>query len=64
MLTASWIAAPWLRERFGVALVSGPHQRVADDGAALLAECWVRLKTGMRAAFPLGALGEMAIEAA
>ncbi len=64
LLTAPWTAAPWLQDRFGTALVAGPHQRIADDGAALLAECWVRLKTGMRAAFPLGALGEMAIEAA
>jgi len=63
-LTAPWSTAGWMRERLGDALVHGPSRRLADDGGATLAECWVRLRAGMRAAFPLGALGEMAIEAA
>ena len=34
------------------------------DGTARVARAWVRLRPGMRASFPLGALGEVGVEAA
>jgi hypothetical protein len=33
------------------------------DGSARVAEAWVRLRPGMRASVPLGALGECGVEA-
>ena len=41
------------------------HRRalLSVDGTARVAEAWVRLRPGMRASVPLGALGECGVEA-
>lgn len=62
-LTVPWGMASWLRQKFGDAVVRGPEQGLSLDGTARVANAWVRLRPGMRASFPLGALGEVGVEA-
>ena len=57
----AWEAS--LARRLGQALVRGPERRSAADGSAVVAAVWVRLRGGVRAMVPLGALGELALEA-
>ena len=57
------VPAAWgerLARRLGAALASGPSR---VEGTAALAVCLVRLKPGMRSGIPLGALGELGVEA-
>jgi hypothetical protein len=61
-LTVPWAMAGWLRQRLGEAVVRGPEAGVSLDGTARVAKAWVRLRPGMRASMPLGALGEAGIE--
>ena len=63
VLTVPLGAAGWLREKLGDALVHGPVEGLSLDGTARVADCWVRLRPGMRAGFPLGVLGEVGVEA-
>jgi hypothetical protein len=63
-LTVPWGMASWLRERLGAAIVRGPEAGVSVDGSARVAKVWVRLRAGMRASVPLGAFGEVGVEAA
>ena len=63
VLTVPWGMATWLREKLGDALVRGPEAALSLDGTARVAQAWVRLRSGMRASFPLGGLGEMGVEA-
>jgi len=44
--------------------VRGPERGPSLDGTAAVVTCWLRLRPGMRAAMPLGSLGELGIEAA
>jgi hypothetical protein len=53
----------WLRQKLGDAVVRGPESGLSLDGTARGAQAWVRLRPGMRASFPLGALGEVGVEA-
>lgn len=62
-LTVPLGMAGWLRQRLGGAIVRGPQEGVSLDGTARVANVWVRLRPGMSASFPLGALGEVGIEA-
>ena len=62
-LTVPWGMASWLRQKLGDAVVRGPEAGVSLDGTARVAKAWVRLRPGMRASFPLGALGECGVEA-
>ena len=64
VLTVPWSMAGWLRQRFGDAIVRGPEPAAALEGGARVAQVWVRLREGMRATLPLGAFGELAVEAA
>lgn len=63
VLTVPWSMAGWLRERLGSAIVRGPEAGTSLDGTARVATAWVRLRPGMRASLPLGALGECGVEA-
>jgi hypothetical protein len=63
-LTVPWAGATWLRQNLGDAIVRGPEPALSLDGSARVAQAWVRLRPGMRAAFPLGAMGEVGVEAA
>lgn len=63
VLTVPWGMAGWLREKLGDAVVRGPEAGLSLDGTARVAVAWVRLRPGMRASFPLGALGEVGVEA-
>lgn len=63
VLTVPWGMAGWLKEKLGSAIVEGPEAGLSLDGTARIARAGVRLKAGMRAAFPLGALGEVGVEA-
>ena len=64
-LLALTVPAAWgarLAGRLGTAQVRGPERSRSLDGSADIVTCWARLRAGMRAALPLGAMGEMAIE--
>lgn len=63
VLTVPLQAGRWVEQRFGQAVVRGPEERLSLDGTARVADYWVRLRAGMRASFPLGALGEVGVEA-
>ena len=63
VLTVPWSMAGWLRQRLGDAILRGPEAGLSMDGSARVAEAWVRLRPGMRASLPLGALGECGVEA-
>lgn len=62
VLTVPWGIAGWLRQRLGDAIVRGPEAWLSADRTARVATVWMRLRPGMRASVPLGALGELAIE--
>jgi hypothetical protein len=65
-LLALTVPVAWgarLAGRLGAALVRGPERGRSLDGAAEVVTCWVRLRVGMRAALPLAAFGDLAIEA-
>jgi hypothetical protein len=63
VLTVPWGMSAWLRQKLGEAVVRGPESGLSLDGTARVAQAWVRLRPGMRASFPLGALGEVGVEA-
>ena len=63
VLTVPWGMAGWLRRKLGDAVVRGPEAGLSLDGTARVAKAWVRLRPGMRAGIPLGALGEVGVEA-
>ena len=58
---AAWGAT--LARRLGAGLVRGPERRRTTNGAAEVAGCLVRLRSGVRFWVPLGALGEVGVEA-
>ena len=62
-LTVPWGMAGWMRQKLGDAIVRGPEAGISLDGTARVANVMVRLRPGMAASFPLGALGEVGIEA-
>lgn len=62
-LTVPWGMAGWMQQKLGGAIVRGPEAGISLDGTARVANVWVRLQPGMAASFPLGALGEVGIEA-
>ena len=61
-LTVPLPAAAWLQRHLAHAIVRGPEHRPSVDGSSRVALFWLRLQPGMRAAFPLGVLGEVGIE--
>lgn len=60
-LTCPLPALPALLRRVGSSLVHGPTEAEVDG--ARVAVLWLHLRPGLRAAIPLGFLGELAIEA-
>lgn len=50
--------------RLGACVVCGPQRRQASDGAAEVGVVWLRLHPGMGAGLPLGALGDLKLDAA
>lgn len=62
-LMVPWAMASWVAQRAGAAVVRGPEATLSVAGSARVAEVWVRLRPGMRASVPLGALGEAGIDA-
>lgn len=63
VLTVPLPAAPWVQRKLGQAIVRGPDHLLSQDGTARVARFWLRLQPGMSAAFPLGVLGEIGVEA-
>lgn len=62
VLTVPKPAARWIQSRFGAAIVDGPREAIVGDARVT---CFViELQSGMRASLPIGALGELGIEAA
>lgn len=53
-----------LAPRLGTALVRGPVQSRGMDGGSEIVTSWGLLRTRMRAALPLGARGDLGVEAA
>ena len=62
-LTVPWGMAGWLQSKLGESLVRGPEPGLSQDGTARVALALVRVRPGMAAGFPLGALGELGLEA-
>ena len=62
VLTVPLPAATWIQTRLASAIVRGPDHLLNQDRTALVARFWLRLQPGTSAAFPLGVLGEIAIE--
>ena len=58
---AAW--GPQLAGRLGATLVRGPERARSLDGGSEVVTCWARLRVGMRAALPLGAAGQIGVEA-
>ena len=63
VLTVPLPAASWIQRKLGHAIVRGPDHLLSQDGTARVAQFWLRLRPGMSAAFPLGVLGEIGLEA-
>ena len=63
VLTVPMQGGKWVEQRLSGAIVRGPEQRLSLDRTARVVKYWVRLRPGMKASFPLGALGEVGIEA-
>ena len=63
VLTVPLPMAGWVRQKVGSAIVRGPIEALSLDGTARVAEFWIQLHPGMRAAFPLGMFGECGVEA-
>jgi len=64
VLTVPLPAATWIQTKLASAIVRGPDHLLSQDGTARVARFWLRLRPGMSAAFPLGMLGEVGLEAA
>ena len=52
----------WVRQRFGDAIVRGPVEGLSFDGTARVAHFAIRVRAGMKAAIPLGMIGEVGVE--
>jgi hypothetical protein len=52
----------WVRQRFGDAVMRGPAEGLSLDGTARVARYAIRVRAGMKAAIPLGAIGEIGVE--
>ena len=63
VLTVPLPAANWVQRRLTRAIIGGPEQLLSQDGTARVARFWLQLQAGMSAAFPLGMLGEVGLEA-
>ena len=63
ILTVPWHVKGWVEQRFAGAIVEGPRQGTSADGQAYVAHFAIRLRAGMKAGIPLGALGEVGIAA-
>jgi hypothetical protein len=63
VLTVPWQVKGWVEQRFAGAIVEGPRQGTSADGQAYVAHFAIRLRAGMKAGIPLGALGEVGVEA-
>jgi len=64
VLTVPWHVKGWVEQRFAGAIVEGPRQGTSADGQAFVAHFVIRLRAGMKAGIPLGALGKVGIESA
>jgi hypothetical protein len=64
VLTVPASAARWVEQRLGNSVIGGPDVGVSTNGTARVASYWLRLPAGKKASFPLGALGEVGVEAA
>jgi len=64
VLTVPLPAATWIQTKLAGAIVRGPDHLLSQDRTARVARFWLRLQPGMSAAFPLGVLGEIGLEAA
>ncbi len=62
-LTVPLRAAGWVEQRLAGAMVEPRRQGLSSDGASIVATYLLRLRPGMTAGVPLGALGELAVEA-
>jgi len=63
VLTVPLQGARWAEHAMGQAIVRGPEHGLSLDGRARVVSYWVQLQPGMRTSFPLGALGEVGVEA-
>ena len=63
ILTVPLPAANWIQAKLAGAIVRGPDHLLSQDGTARVARFGLLLQPGMSASFPLGMLGEVAVEA-
>jgi len=63
ILTVPLPAATWVQRKLVNSIERGPEHLLSQDRTARVARFWLRLHSGMSAAFPLGVLGEVGLEA-
>ncbi len=63
VLTVPMQARRWVQERLAEAIAFGPVPGLSSDGRARVVDYGLALHPGMAACMPLGALGEIGIEA-
>ena len=63
VLTVPLPAAQWVQRKLTSSIVRGPDHLLSADRTSRVARFWLRLQPGMSAAFPLGMLGEIGLEA-
>ncbi len=63
VLTVPWQVKGWVQQRFAGNIVRGPEEGLSSDGGARVAHFAIWLRAGMKAGLPLGALGEVGVEA-
>jgi hypothetical protein len=62
VLTVPLPAKDWIQQRLSGSLVRGPDHLLSQDGASGVARFWVEIGSGLNVGFPLGVLGEIAVE--
>lgn len=63
VVTTPLIAGPLLKLKLGTAVVRGPENWPSSDRIRRVSRSWVRLRPGLRVAWPVGAImGEVGVE--
>ena len=64
LLTVPALSVPFVVPRLGDSLLGPPERGSSADGRSRVVHLRVKFKPGAKAAFPLGSLGEIGVEAA
>lgn len=64
VITVPLPTSGWVQQRLAHLIVHGPEAGLSTDGTSRVAHFWLHLVPGTAATLPLGALGELSLEAA